>query len=159
TVGGERGTVRAAERHGRAFDAFGFGPHAIQRAGRDARHDHRAVGTPHRSLGERNAGPDHLGLHRTRTLRSAGMPRLRVIAQFGAASPQADVLRQAHPDVELVEFTAGDPPAGLQAEAFFGGYLGWDDILRWLDAAGVQWVQLSGTGVDKVPPVVFAGRT
>jgi phosphoglycerate dehydrogenase-like enzyme len=57
--------------------------------------------------------------------------------------------------VELVEYTGGDPPAGLTAEAFFGGYLGWDDILRWIDAAGVQWVQLSGTGVDNVAPAVF----
>ena len=46
----------------------------------------------------------------------------------------------------------------MQADAFFGGYLGWDTILRWLDAAGVRWVQLSGTGVDKVPPEIFDGR-
>jgi phosphoglycerate dehydrogenase-like enzyme len=83
---------------------------------------------------------------------------VRIIAQMGLVSAHADLVRDAHPDVELVEFAAGDPPAGLQADAFFGGYLGWDDILRWIDAAGVQWVQLSGTGVDKVPTRLFEGR-
>jgi phosphoglycerate dehydrogenase-like enzyme len=42
---------------------------------------------------------------------------------------------------------------------FFGGYHDWDRILRWLDATGVEWVQLSGTGVDKVPAAAFDGRT
>ena len=65
-----------------------------------------------------------------------------------------------YPEVEIVEFTGGDPPAGLQADAFFGGYMGWDAIIAWLDAAGVKWVQLSGTGVDNVAPAVFErGRT
>jgi phosphoglycerate dehydrogenase-like enzyme len=83
---------------------------------------------------------------------------MRVIAQLGATSAQADLVRAAHPDVELIEFTGGDPPSDLKADAFFGGYLGWDEIIRWLDAAGVGWVQLSGTGVDKVPAEVFDGR-
>ena len=34
--------------------------------------------------------------------------------------------------------------------------MGWEQILRWLDAGGVQWVQLAGTGVDNVPREVFA---
>ncbi len=83
---------------------------------------------------------------------------MRIIVQLGMASADADRIRSAHPDVELVEFVNGDPPPGLAADAFFGGYLGWDDIVRWLDAAGVRWVQLSGTGVDKVPDAVFNGR-
>lgn len=84
---------------------------------------------------------------------------MRIIAQLGVATAQADAIRDTHPDVDLVEFTPGDPPAGLKADAFFGGYMAWDDIIRWLDAGGVQWVQLSGTGVDKVPAAVFDGRT
>ena len=84
---------------------------------------------------------------------------MRVIAQLGASSAQADLVRSVYPDVELVEFTGGDPPADLRAEAFFGGYLAWPDIVRWLDAAGVRWVQLAGTGIDNVPAEVFAGRT
>jgi len=80
---------------------------------------------------------------------------VRIIAQLGVASAEAARISDLFPDVELVEFTGGDPPAGLQADAFFGGYLGWDEIVRWLDAAGVRWVQLSGTGVDKVPAAVF----
>jgi phosphoglycerate dehydrogenase-like enzyme len=83
---------------------------------------------------------------------------VRIIAQMALMSAQADLVREAHPDVELIEFTSGDPPSDLRADAFFGGYLGWDDILRWIDAAGVQWVQLSGTGVDKVPVHLFDGR-
>jgi phosphoglycerate dehydrogenase-like enzyme len=84
---------------------------------------------------------------------------VRIIAQLGLTSAQADLVRDAHPDVELVEFKAGEPPpSDLQADAFFGGYLAWDDIIRWIDAAGVHWVQLSGTGVDRVPKEVFDGR-
>jgi phosphoglycerate dehydrogenase-like enzyme len=84
---------------------------------------------------------------------------MRIIAQLGATSAHADLVRATYPDVELIEFGGGAPPAGLQADAFFGGYLGWPDIVRWLDVGGVQWVQLSGTGVDNVPSEVFAGRT
>jgi phosphoglycerate dehydrogenase-like enzyme len=78
---------------------------------------------------------------------------MRIIAQLGATA--ADDILAAHPDVEIIEFGGGDPPADLKADVFFGGYLGWDDIVRWIDAAGVQWVQLTGTGVDKVPAAVY----
>jgi phosphoglycerate dehydrogenase-like enzyme len=80
---------------------------------------------------------------------------LRIIAQLGTNTAEAARVQAAHPDVELVEFTGGEPPAGLRADAFFGGYLGWDAILAWLDAAGVRWVQLTGTGVDNVASAVF----
>jgi phosphoglycerate dehydrogenase-like enzyme len=83
---------------------------------------------------------------------------VRIIAQFGVTSPQADQVRAAHSDIELVEMKPGVPPADLKADVFFGGYMAWEDILRWLDATGVQWVQLTGTGVDKVPAHVFDGR-
>lgn len=88
----------------------------------------------------------------------AGLASLvvRLIAQLGIATAEAARIRDAYPEVELVEFEDRDPPAGLQADAFFGGYMGWDAILRWLDAANVKWVQLSGTGVDNVAPEVFA---
>ena len=81
----------------------------------------------------------------------------RVITQLGATDPHRGLISEAHPEVELVDFS-GDPPDGLQADVFFGGYMGWDQILRWLDATGVRWVQLSGTGVDKVPDAVYDGR-
>jgi phosphoglycerate dehydrogenase-like enzyme len=67
-------------------------------------------------------------------------------------------LRALSSDIELVDFVNEDPPPDLQADAFFGGYFGWEHILRWLDAGGVQWVQLSGTGTDNVPDAVFDGR-
>jgi phosphoglycerate dehydrogenase-like enzyme len=82
---------------------------------------------------------------------------VRIIAQLGMNSAEVTRIQAAHPDVEIVEFAGGDPPADLTADAFFGGYLDWDGIVRWLDAAGVRWVQLSGTGVDKVAGAVFGG--
>ncbi len=80
---------------------------------------------------------------------------VRIIAQLDLASAEAGRVQEAYPEVELVEFTAGDPPAGLNAAAFFGGYHAWDAIVPWLDAARVRWVQLSGTGADNVAPAVF----
>jgi phosphoglycerate dehydrogenase-like enzyme len=84
---------------------------------------------------------------------------MRIITQLGATTPQAALVRDAFPDIEMIEFEYSDPPADLQADAFFGGYMGWEQILRWLDAGGVQWVQLAGTGVDNVPAAIFDGRT
>ena len=81
----------------------------------------------------------------------------RVITQLGATDPHRGLISEAHPEVELVDFS-GEPPDGLRADVFFGGYMGWEQILRWLDATGVRWVQLSGTGVDKVPDAVYDGR-
>jgi phosphoglycerate dehydrogenase-like enzyme len=81
---------------------------------------------------------------------------IRVINQMGADA--AAMITNARADVELIEFAPGDPPAGLTADVFFGGYFAWDDIARWIDAAGVRWVQTSGTGVDKVPLSIYDGR-
>src|SRR4051794_7926228 len=68
------------------------------------------------------------------------------------------MVRERHADIDVVAVT-GDPPDGVRADVFFGGYGNWGSVLPWLDAAGVQWVQLSGTGADRVPADVFAGRT
>jgi phosphoglycerate dehydrogenase-like enzyme len=80
---------------------------------------------------------------------------MRVITQLGASSAEARTLAEAFPDVEVVELVPGDPPDGLRADVFFGGFGGWDEVLRWLDATGVRWVQLTGTGVDKVPAEIY----
>jgi phosphoglycerate dehydrogenase-like enzyme len=85
-------------------------------------------------------------------------PTARVIVQLGATAPERVRIEAAHPGVELVEFVSGPPPPDLRADAFFGGYAEWSEILQWLDVAGVRWVQVSGTGVDKVPAAVFEGR-
>ncbi|HET9730424.1 MAG TPA: NAD(P)-dependent oxidoreductase, partial [Acidimicrobiia bacterium] len=84
---------------------------------------------------------------------------MRLIAQFAPDTPQAQSLRAVHPGLELIQYQGGDPPADLRADAFFGGYLGWDDVVQWLDESGARWVQLTGTGVDGVPDAVFDGRT
>lgn len=81
---------------------------------------------------------------------------LRVINQMGPGA--AAQIVSAMPDAEVIEFTGGDPPAGLEADVFFGGYFAWDEIACWIDAAGIRWVQTSGTGVDKVPRSIFDGR-
>ena len=81
---------------------------------------------------------------------------MKVLSQLRPGSAEADLVVTRYPDVELIEYSGGDPPAGIEADAFFGGYFGWDDIVRWIDAAGVRWVQLTGTGIDGVPPKVFA---
>jgi phosphoglycerate dehydrogenase-like enzyme len=81
-----------------------------------------------------------------------------VLTQMGASDPNRELITSAYPEVELIGLD-GDPPAGLHVDAFYGGYMGWDSILRWLDVTGVGWVQLSGTGIDKVPAELFDGRT
>jgi phosphoglycerate dehydrogenase-like enzyme len=70
----------------------------------------------------------------------------------------AEKVRDRHPDVDVVAVTREPPPAGLRADVFFGGYGNWETMLPWIEAAGVRWVQMSGTGADKVPPELFAGR-
>jgi len=84
---------------------------------------------------------------------------VRLLVQVGLDSPQARRIATECPDVELIGIGDGDPPPGLTADAFFGGYLGWEHIRPWIDATGVRWVQLTGTGADKVPAEVFVGRT
>jgi phosphoglycerate dehydrogenase-like enzyme len=82
---------------------------------------------------------------------------LTVLNQMG--DDVVATVQARHPDVDVVALRPGDPPADLRADVFFGGYGDWADTLPWLDAAGVRWVQLSGTGADSIPEAVFAGRT
>jgi phosphoglycerate dehydrogenase-like enzyme len=83
---------------------------------------------------------------------------VRVLNQMGDGV--ATLLATRHPDVdvEMVPVTSSPPPGGVAAEVFFGGYGDWDTMLPWVRAAGVRWVQLSGTGADRVPAAVFEGR-
>src|SRR5262249_8656792 len=77
-----------------------------------------------------------------------------VLLQRGATDPDRKLITDAFPDVEIIEID-GPPPADVRADVFFGGYMDWDNLIRWIDATGVRWVQLSGTGIDKVPRAVF----
>ncbi len=86
-----------------------------------------------------------------------GAMPVRVLNQMGERA--AELVAARLPDVEMMPVTGDAPPEGLRAEVFFGGYGGWDRYLPWIEAAGVRWVQLSGTGADGVPPAVFEGRT
>jgi phosphoglycerate dehydrogenase-like enzyme len=59
-------------------------------------------------------------------------------------------------DVEILDVTPDGPPAGVEAEVLFGfGGFGDDEVLRRHLDAGVRWVQLAGTGIDKVPDFVY----
>lgn len=76
---------------------------------------------------------------------------MRVFNLMGFATER---LHAEFPELELLDVSEAHPPDGVEAEVLFGG---WDDakVLPLL-AHGVQWVQLPGTGVDGVPPEVFA---
>lgn len=78
---------------------------------------------------------------------------LRIVNQMGP--PAADAIRAEFPDAEIIELGPDGPPPGFTADVVFGGYGMWDTILEWVDAGGVRWVQLEGTGADKVPAALF----
>ena len=61
-------------------------------------------------------------------------------------------IRSRFPDTEVVDISGG-VPGGLRGEVLFGG---WGPQAVEAMAAGVQWVQLIGTGLDGVPPEVRA---
>jgi phosphoglycerate dehydrogenase-like enzyme len=82
---------------------------------------------------------------------------MRVLNQMG--DRLGPLIHERHPNIDVIPVTADSPPADLRAEVFFGGYGDWARLLPWIDGAGVQWVQLSGTGADNVPREVFDGRT
>jgi phosphoglycerate dehydrogenase-like enzyme len=78
---------------------------------------------------------------------------VRVINQLGPRAGEA--ITAAVPEVEVIEAGADPPPAGLRADALFGGW--GPHSLEY--AACVGWVHLAGTGIDSFPPELFDGRT
>lgn len=75
---------------------------------------------------------------------------MRVLNELGARI--GDRIRAAVPEVEVVDLGADSSPDELTGDVLFGG---WGPHSFEYD---VPWVQLSGTGVDKVPPELLAGR-
>lgn len=65
-----------------------------------------------------------------------------------------DQIRAAVPDAEVIDVGPDPPTADLTADVLFGGWAphSFDYAQR------VPWVQMSGTGVDKVPRQLFEGR-
>lgn len=59
------------------------------------------------------------------------------------------------PDVEVIDITGGIPD-GAAAEVLFGG---WGPNAIDAVGSGVQWVQLSGTGINNVRPEILAVPT
>lgn len=78
---------------------------------------------------------------------------LRILNEMGRGA--AARISDAVPDVEIITVGAEPPEPGTTADVFFGGY--GPHSLEF--AACVPWVQLSGTGVDKVPREMYDGRT
>ena len=78
---------------------------------------------------------------------------LRILNEMGPKAEER--ILAALPDAEVVAVGAEPPEPGTRADVFFGGYGPHSLEL----AACVPWVQLSGTGVDKVPRAMYDGRT
>ncbi|MCZ7536602.1 MAG: hypothetical protein M5T61_12320 [Acidimicrobiia bacterium] len=79
---------------------------------------------------------------------------LRIVNQFGESV--ASAVRDAFPDADVVPVTVDGPAPGLTADVLYGGWGDWSTIGRWAEL--VPWVQLAGTGVDRVPAQLFDGR-
>jgi phosphoglycerate dehydrogenase-like enzyme len=67
--------------------------------------------------------------------------------------PQASAAISAVPGVECVDVTA-QLDETITAEVLYGGYPEWQRTME-LARRGVRWVQLIGTGIDRVPPDFF----
>jgi phosphoglycerate dehydrogenase-like enzyme len=75
---------------------------------------------------------------------------VRVLNELGARI--GDQIRAAVPEADVVDLGADSDPATTTGDVLFGG---WGPRSYEYD---VPWVQLSGTGVDKVPPELLRGR-
>lgn len=75
---------------------------------------------------------------------------VRVLNELGARI--GDQIRAAVPEADVVDLGADSDPATTTGDVLFGG---WGPRSYEYD---VRWVQLSGTGVDKVPPELLRGR-
>jgi phosphoglycerate dehydrogenase-like enzyme len=78
---------------------------------------------------------------------------VRVLNELGAKI--GDRIRAAVPDVEVVDLGSDAPDPDLTGDVLFGGW----GPHSFEYAQRVPWVQLSGTGVDRVPKELFDGRT
>jgi phosphoglycerate dehydrogenase-like enzyme len=78
---------------------------------------------------------------------------VRVLNELGRRI--GDRIRAAVPDAEVIDVGADPPAPDLTADVLFGGWA----PHSFEYAQHVPWVQLSGTGVDKVPRELLAGRT
>jgi phosphoglycerate dehydrogenase-like enzyme len=78
---------------------------------------------------------------------------VRVLNELGHRI--GDQIRAAVPDAEVVDLGPEPPTEGVTGDVLFGGW----GPHSFEYAQRVPWVQLSGTGVDKVPPELLAGRT
>jgi phosphoglycerate dehydrogenase-like enzyme len=81
---------------------------------------------------------------------TSGVTSVRVLNELGARIGAQ--IRAAVPEAEVVDLDGDSSPDSVTGDVLFGG---WGPRSFEYD---VPWVQLSGTGVDKVPLAVFEGR-
>jgi phosphoglycerate dehydrogenase-like enzyme len=67
--------------------------------------------------------------------------------------PQASAAIAAIPEVECIDVTR-ELDETITADVLYGGYPEWRLTME-LARRGVRWVQLIGTGIDRVPPELF----
>jgi phosphoglycerate dehydrogenase-like enzyme len=82
---------------------------------------------------------------------------VRVLNMWGGGV--VDRIRDAAPDAEIVDI--GDPQTfdpSVSGEVLFATFFG-HPIFEDLDAHGVEWMHLPGTGIDSVPRGLLEGRT
>jgi phosphoglycerate dehydrogenase-like enzyme len=81
---------------------------------------------------------------------------MRVLNMWGASV--GDDIRAAVPDIEIVPVAHGDDfDRSVRGEVLFSTWFG-HPIFEDLDAHGVEWIHLPGTGVDAAPREVLEGR-
>jgi len=81
---------------------------------------------------------------------------MRVLNMWGESV--SDEIRAAVPDADVIDVGGGDELAGLRGPALFATWFG-HPIFDRLDEVGVEWLHLSGTGIDAAPSHIFEGRT
>lgn len=74
-----------------------------------------------------------------------------MVTLFNEIAQAVPRLHAEFPDVEVIDLTAGLPD-GATADILFGG---WGAHSVAAVQRGVQWVQLSGTGINNIPPEIL----
>jgi len=81
---------------------------------------------------------------------------LRVLNMMGEQAAKA--AREAIPDVEVIDVPWEEPLPDIKGEVLFAAWHG-HPLFKQLDATGVQWMHLPGTGIDSWPRELLEGRT
>jgi phosphoglycerate dehydrogenase-like enzyme len=81
----------------------------------------------------------------------------RIVSEMGYGAAAA--ITAAYPDIEVVNIETDTPPADLTADVFLGGYGPPERLRAWIHGTQVQWVQLIGTGIERLPSDIIESHT